>query len=82
VDIDRDLEASLGSCARAIDVVAYPKEEVQHVLGRVLERYQQNHGVEFVDYKGYCDSTRDSFDDLWEHVRLAFTYEEEYTSLC
>jgi hypothetical protein len=39
-DTDRDLKGSLNSCARAIEVVAYPKEEVQHVLGRALERYQ------------------------------------------
>jgi hypothetical protein len=81
-DTDRDLKGSLNSCARAIEVVAYPKEEAQHVLGRALERYQQECGVEAVKYKSWCHPTRDGIYELWGYmVHEVWKYDDVYTRL-
>ena len=75
---ERDMKASLSSCARAIEKISFPSENVQLILRRALEKYEHDSGIETVEYGSICYPIRDGFSDLYTLMRGSWRTEEDH----
>ncbi|CAE6999746.1 hypothetical protein PTTW11_00947 [Pyrenophora teres f. teres] len=74
---ERDMKASLNSCTRAIEKISFPNGNVQCVLRRALEKYQQESGIEPVEYGSICYPVREGYSDLYTLMRGSWRTEED-----
>lgn len=78
---ERDMKASLNSCARAIEKISIPSDNVQRVLQQALEKYQHDSGIESVEYGSICYPVRDGFADLYTLMRGSWRTEKDHIVL-
>ncbi|RMZ72075.1 hypothetical protein GMOD_00007066 [Pyrenophora seminiperda CCB06] len=73
---ERNMKASLNSCARTIEKISFPSESVQRILRRALDEYQRRGGIEPVEYGSICYLVREGFGDLYTLLRGSWRTDE------